>query len=258
MKKDTGGIFAMTVGIAILVNPVLMGSPYPPKPYPQLDTHPYRQPRLPIAVPVGGDKLLSRGCAVTSSDNAPIGELSFITDGKKEYNGANYVELDIKRQWIQIDLGNEGEVHAVCIWHHADLRAYRDVICQISNDPGFIDGVVTVFNNDHNNSAGLGVGDEKEYVETSYGRPFAVNAVKGRYIRCYSNGNTSDWMNHYLEVEVFGKPPDVPQKEDAPKTLYSSPVLENNNANAGIYEILPEPPTGKVWLKISYPPKMWF
>ena len=28
---------------------------------------------------------------------------------------------------------------------------------------------------------------------------------KGRYVRLYSNGNTSDELNHYCEVEVFGK-----------------------------------------------------
>jgi len=29
--------------------------------------------------------------------------------------------------------------------------------------------------------------------------------VKGRYVRLYSNGNTTNKMNHYIEVEVFGK-----------------------------------------------------
>jgi hypothetical protein len=28
----------------------------------------------------------------------------------------------------------------------------------------------------------------------------------GRYVRLYSNGNTSDELNHYIEVEVFGQP----------------------------------------------------
>ena len=29
--------------------------------------------------------------------------------------------------------------------------------------------------------------------------------VKGRYVRLYSKGNTANEMNHYTEVEVFGK-----------------------------------------------------
>jgi len=30
--------------------------------------------------------------------------------------------------------------------------------------------------------------------------------VKGRYVRLYSNGNTANRLNHYIEVEVWGKP----------------------------------------------------
>ena len=43
-------------------------------------------------------------------------------------------------------------------------------------------------------------------IETYDGRPIAVKGVKGRYVRLYSNGNTSDELNHYTEVEVYGKP----------------------------------------------------
>jgi hypothetical protein len=33
-----------------------------------------------------------------------------------------------------------------------------------------------------------------------------AKGVKGRYVRLYSAGNTSNKMNHYIEVEVWGKP----------------------------------------------------
>jgi hypothetical protein len=29
--------------------------------------------------------------------------------------------------------------------------------------------------------------------------------TKGRYVRLYSNGSTANEMNHYIEVEVYGK-----------------------------------------------------
>jgi hypothetical protein len=155
-----------------------------------------------------------------------MGELSYITDGEKDSESWDYVELSPGLQWIQIDLGEEKDIHAICIWHYNETRgnerAYRDVICQISNDPNFAEGVVTVFNNDHDNSAGLGRGKDKEYVETIYGRPFAVDAVKGRYVRCYSNGylkgsgdgiNRVSLQNHFTEVEVFGRA--VEEKQNA-------------------------------------------
>ena len=197
--------------------------------YKELDPHPNYEPRPPILVPAGCDKLLSRGCKVTSSEDdggGPIiGKLEYVTDGVKESDVETYVELGPRPQWIQIDLGEEKEIHAICIWHYHCLfsayssfrfgRIYRDVICQISNDPKFIDGVVTVFNNDHDNSAGLGVGKDLEYIESRFGRPFAVDAVKGRYVRCYSRGNTCNEMNHYLEVEVYGRSSERKQKAEA-------------------------------------------
>ena len=164
------------------------------------------KPRDPIFVPAGV-KLLSVDKKVTSSDPEPIiGDLTLVTDGDKEHDAATVVELAPKVQWVQVDLGAEHTLYAACVWHyHGEPRVYRDVICQVSNDPDFIDGVVTVFNNDHDNSAKLGKGKDKEYIETNEGRPFAINGVKARYVRFYSNGNTSNEMNHYTEVDIYGK-----------------------------------------------------
>ena len=164
--------------------------------------------RSPIEVPVGADKVISKDCKVTSSDPEPImGELFFITDGNRKYDVVSCVEIGAGTQWVQIDLGEEKEIHAACVWrYHGETRVYFDVICQISNDPDFVSGVVTVFNNDHDNSSKLGVGTDKEYIETHEGRPFAIRGVKGRYVRFYSRGNTSNEMNHYTEIEVYGRP----------------------------------------------------
>ncbi len=165
------------------------------------------RPRDAIYVPAGCNNLLSKGAKVTSSDEEPIiGDLTLITDGVKEHGADTYVELGPMKQWIQIDLGAEKTVYAVNVWHyHGEGRVYRNVVIQISNDPDFIDGVVTVFNNDAEDVLKLGKGKDKEYIEDFEGRPVAVNAVKGRYVRFYSNGNTSNEMNHYTEAEVYGK-----------------------------------------------------
>ncbi len=164
------------------------------------------KPRPPVTVPVG-TKVISKDCKVTSSDMEPIiGELDYITDGDKEHDAATYVEIGPGTQWVQVDLGAEKELNAACVWHyHGEARVYRDVVCQVSNDPDFIDGVITVFNNDHDDSSKLGKGKEKEYVEDNFGRPFAINSVKARYVRFFSKGNTSNEMNHYTEIEIYGK-----------------------------------------------------
>jgi hypothetical protein len=80
------------------------------------------------------------------------------------------------------------------------------VVVQVSNDADFITDVTTVYNNDLDNSAGLGIGKDMHYVDTSEGRLIDAKGVRGRYVRLYSSGNNADDLNHYIEVEVFGKP----------------------------------------------------
>jgi hypothetical protein len=151
-------------------------------------------------------KLLSRGKKVISSDSLPvIGELSFITDGDKTGIDGAYVELGPNTQWVQVDLGASAKIDAVAVWHfHSQARVYHDVVVQISDDPEFKKGVKTIFNNDDDNSSKLGKGGEKSYVETNHGRVLPADGATGRYVRLYSNGNTSDELNHYCEIEVFG------------------------------------------------------
>ena len=63
----------------------------------------------------------------------------------------------------------------------------------------------TLFNNDHDNSAGIGEGKDMEYIETNQGKLIDAKGVQGQFVRLSSNGSTGSDMNHYIEVEVFGK-----------------------------------------------------
>jgi hypothetical protein len=106
---------------------------------------------------------------------------------------------------VQVDLGESAAVAAVAVWHfHSQARVYHDVVIQISDDAEFKKGVTTIFNTDDDNSSKLGKGKDLSYVETNNGRVLAAKGAKGRYVRLYSNGNTSDELNHYCEVEVHG------------------------------------------------------
>jgi hypothetical protein len=160
-----------------------------------------------LMVPAGTE-LLSKGKPVTSSDDFPIiGEVSYVTDGEKDAGEGYFVEIANGIHWVQIDLEQEAAIQAIWVWHfHSQRRAYHDVVIQISNDPEFATGVTTVYNNDFDNSAALGTGTDSPYIETQYGLLVPVAGVKGRYVRLYSQGNTSNDMNHYIEVEVFGTP----------------------------------------------------
>jgi len=163
--------------------------------------------RGPFMVPVG-TKLLSAKKVVKASDMQPvIGELDMVTDAEKEGGDGYFVEIAPGKQWVQVDLGASYALHAVLLWHyHSQARVYRDVIVQVSDDKDFLKGVTTIFNNDHDNSSGMGIGKDKEYIEVAEGRLFDPKGLAGRYVRCYSNGNTSNDLNHYVEIEVFGTP----------------------------------------------------
>lgn len=188
-----------------LPKPVFVGTPVPYK-VANLEP-PLKGKRPDFLIPPGCTNLaLSR--PVTSSNPDPVtGTLDLVTDGDKAGDEGSYVELDPGKQWVQIDLGREANIYAVLVWHfHSQERVYFDVIAQVSDDPKFEKDVTTVFNNDAANELGLGAGKDLDYVETYQGKLADAKGVKGRYVRLYSKGNTTNKMNHYIEVEVWGKP----------------------------------------------------
>ena len=183
--------------------PVLVGTPVPIK-LPNLEPKPADNS---LMVPAGTVNLAA-GKEVTASDSEPLlGDLTLLTDGDKSADEGCFTEFGPGKQWVQIDLEATSTIYALWVWHfHSQSRAYIDVVAQVSDDPDFIDGVTTIYNSDHDNSAGLGTGKDFAYLETNRGRliPAPEAGVKGRYVRLYSNGNTTNNLNHYIEVEVFG------------------------------------------------------
>lgn len=164
------------------------------------------KPRPPFMAPKGAVNL-AKGKKVTSSAAPTIGKLEQITDGDREATEKGVVELPAGKQWVQIDLGAPATIYAVLVWHNfMSDRVYFDTVVQVSDDPEFAKGVTALYNNDTANALGLGVGKDKEFIETNEGRLIDAKGAKGRYLRLYSKGNTTDDANHYIEVEVYGKP----------------------------------------------------
>jgi hypothetical protein len=167
---------------------------------------PTGKPRPAFLVPRGTTNLSFKKTVTSSDMNPIIGTLDLVTDGDKEATDGSWVELGPGTQWVQIDLGKSANIHAVLLWHyHGEARVYRDVVVQVSDDSDFITGVKTIYNNDQDNSSGQGIGKDREFFEVAEGRLIRGHGAKGRYVRLYSRGNTSDDQNHYTEVEVFGK-----------------------------------------------------
>jgi F5/8 type C domain len=188
-----------------LPRPLFVGTPVPLN-VPNLEP-PMKGKRPDFMVPVGTVNL-AKGKKVTASDNSPVvGTLDLVTDGDKAGDEGSWVELGPGKQWVQIDLAKSADIYAVLVWHfHSQARVYRDVVVQVSDDPAFKSGVTTIFNNDFKGELGLGAGKDLNYVETYQGKLIDAKGVKGRYVRLYSNGNTTNKLNDYIEVEVWGKP----------------------------------------------------
>ncbi|MDA0812133.1 MAG: discoidin domain-containing protein [Verrucomicrobia bacterium] len=179
--------------------PMFIGTPVPVK---LSNLEPPGKPKLTMPVPVGTTNV-AVGKTVTSSDPEPtIGDLGFVTDGDKDGGDGYFVELGFDTQWVQVDLEKEFNIHAILVWHfHKAACAYYDVIVQVSNDPTFTEAT-TIYNSDDDNSSKLGIGKDPTYIETNHGRIIDAKGAKARYVRLYSNGNTANDLNHYIEVEV--------------------------------------------------------
>ena len=208
VKEEVAPAVAMAPVDIKLPKPMFVGTPQDTR-VPNL-RKPRGKARPPFLAPIG-TTLLSLNKPVSASDEEPIiGDIEMITDGDKEAADGSYVELGPFAQHVTVDLEKQCEISAVIVWHyHKQPRVYFDVVAQISDDPDFITGVKTIFNNDIDNSAGLGIGKDMHYTETSEGELIdclSLGSPKGRYVRLYSNGNTSNDLNHYIEIDVYGKP----------------------------------------------------
>jgi hypothetical protein len=160
-----------------------------------------------LLVPEGTENIVLHKLVECSDEYPILGEPELITDGDKEATDGSYIELDVGPQHITIDLEETCNLYAIACWHyHKKARVYYDVVVQVADDPDFIVNVTTLYNNDHDNSLGLGVGEDLHYLESYRGRLLDARGLTRRYVRFYSNGNTDNNMNHYIEVEVHGKP----------------------------------------------------
>jgi len=140
----------------------------------------------------------AKGAAATTSSS--FKNLNVATDNSVN---TGYADGCSGLHWVQYDLGSVQDINEINLWHYfLDGRTYHDVIVQVSNDPTFATSVKTVYSNDTNNSAGLGIGKDTEYAETSAGKSITFATEKAEYVRLYSNGSSINTYNHYVEVEI--------------------------------------------------------
>ena len=184
--------------------PTLKGTPEDLPKGPNIEPPPTKAP-TPMQLPKGA-KNVALEKTVTASVKPFTGDLEQITDGKKEAFDYDTVEMKKGAQWIQVDLGATYEIHALAIWHdHRYIQAYHGVVVQVSNDAEFKEKS-TLFNNDTENAVGQGVGTDRQYFETHFGKVVDGKATKARYVRCYTKGSSNSALNCWQEIEVYALP----------------------------------------------------
>jgi hypothetical protein len=164
---------------------------------------------------------VARGKSVSTNATSTSGEpLSALTDGVKTRDKYVLYGTSTGPKWAQVDLGQAYDVARVNIRNDwGDTSTYRtgkDLIVQLSNDSTFASGVTTIFNNDGDNSSGLGTGTDAEYVEPGDGSGkdiFVADPVSARYVRYWANGHvringTVNAADTPVEIEVYADPQD--------------------------------------------------
>ena len=133
--------------------------------------------------------------------------LGKIVDGDKEASDQSIIFPRKGTQYVQMDLGAPSEIFAIVIWHAFNAaKVYHDVVVQAADNADFTQNVRTIFNNDQDNSSGLGVGTDREFFETHEGKLIDAKGIKTQYLRFYSKGSTESALNEYTEIEVYGRP----------------------------------------------------
>jgi hypothetical protein len=163
--------------------------------------------------------ILHRG---VSSSN--VTDAIFATDGIK--NNDKFTQLDDGKQFIQYNLGQLYDIDKINLWHIWGAK-YKDVIVQASTSPTFDkDSTEIIYNNDKDNSSGLGTGENDEYTEI--GLSVSKNGLQAKYIRLYSNGSNLNASNHYSEVEVLVFPSAKTENIAKGKLITSNSSIASN------------------------------
>lgn len=170
--------------------------------------------RAPFMVPPGTVNLALGKPATASQAEEDIieGELAQITDGVKLCEDTDCVWFGPEPTWIQVDLGQSSTIYGIGIWHfYKNPVIYKDVIVQIADDAEFTQNKRTLFNNDRDDSAGEGKGDDTAYIARWWGelvdtRGDNKDGTAARYVRVWTNGGEhEDDQIKFVEIDVYGK-----------------------------------------------------
>ncbi len=166
--------------------------------------------------------------------------LSILTDGVRTDTEYALISTGSVAKYVQLNLGESHSITKLNIlndYNPSAPRIGKDIIVQLSNDPTFATGVTTVYNNDGDNSVGLGAGGDSEYTEPINGSGLTIalgSPVNAQYVRYWANGHTRTQTSAYntvntpVEVEVYAQLPGLNNALPAISTLSVSDISNHS------------------------------
>ena len=204
-KKAPDGKGDMIALPVVLPEAIESGTPIQIPDLPNLDKDSSNE-RPMFYVPKGTTNVALNKTVTCPDEDIDAEELEKVVDGDMSGADGSWVELGLFDQQLTIDLGSEYEIYAILLWHYfKEERVYLDVVVQTADDADFVTNVNTLFNSDIENVHKQGAGTDKYYIEKPKGKLIDAKGIKGRYVRLFSNTNSVNDLNHYVEVAVFGK-----------------------------------------------------
>jgi hypothetical protein len=234
------------------VTPEQVGEPF--------DLPPSEAPTLKLP---SGSTNLAYGRSITTNFPDPImGQLDMITDGNKgvltysdgrlRYIDADncYVEFSpsihsmsgdeftkLGPRFVQFDFQESNFFDAIWIWAGYRDHGYdvvRKLVIQISQDPKFATNPTTVFNCDTDNSLGFGLGSDRPFASSRFGKLIRIKPTLGRYVRIWCNGSVMfPRETRLVEIEIYGRPVGLNQRNDARRVHKA----DQPNAHSTLYQI---------------------
>ena len=169
---------------------------------------PLGRPRDPFLAPAGVTNV-AKGKKVTSSDMEPvIGEIEQVTDGDKKGADGSFVELGPAAAARHRSTSAR---RTRCTPSSSGTSTRRRAStstssCRSPTTPTSRRTSARSSTTITTTPPKLGAGKDMNYVETAEGKLVDAKGARARYVRLYSRGNNANELNHYVEVEVFGRP----------------------------------------------------
>lgn len=172
------------------------------------------------AIQYSGMSLANVSSGVTATFGTPggsypgtVSNVAYLTDGSTTSGTTIVGNTGYPIANVQLDFGSFKDVSMFKMFFQASshLYTYKDLAIQVPETADFYNAF-TIYNNDEDNSIGLGYGEDEEFIATPKGTTIMMAPKKARYVHFgvggYESGDgAASPLTYIKELEVYGTNP---------------------------------------------------